>query len=255
MSLTGALQSFFRYNRSICEKIEDRLPQAMTLSFNRLYEATVREAMNDSPGKVVVDIGGGKKCFVSEFRNSNLDTRIYAFDISESELRLNTGVDGKVVSDVTAALPLAGKSVDLMTSRSLMEHLSDTGAFMAHAYGVLKRGGYFIHLCPGKFTPFALINQILPPSIARRILYFFHPNFADECGFRAFYNKTYYSGVKRNLENAGFRVVEIRTRYYQSIYYTFFVPLYLTVLLYDWIVYALGIRNLAAQLLIVATKD
>lgn len=248
------LRRFFEWNRRVCDRIEDWLPPSFTVNFNRVYEAVVRDAMNAQPGQLVLDIGGGKKCFVAGMRLPGAGTRIVAIDIDEGELRQNNDVDARLVGDVTKGLPFRDQTFDIVTSRSLLEHLSDTEAFARHAVRVLRPGGYFIHLCPGKFAPFAMINHVLPNAAARRLLYYFHPSYEQDCGFRAFYDRTYYSAMKGILERSGFEVVEIRRRYYQSIYFNFFVPFYLISLLYDMTARTLGARNLASQLLIVARR-
>lgn len=248
------LRRFFAWNRVICDRIEDWLPRSFTVSFNRAYEAVMREVMAEASVKSVLDIGGGKKCFVAGMRVPEQGTRIVAIDVDEGELRQNRDVDAKVVGDVTVGLPFGDSSFDIVTSRSLLEHLSDNEAFARHAARVLRPRGYFVHLCPGKLAPFAVINQILPNAVARKLLYYFQPSFELECGFRAYYDRTYFSGMKGILERNGFEVVEIRRRYYQSIYFNFFVPFYLLSLLYDMVVAGLGVKNLASQLLIVARR-
>lgn len=248
------LQWFFRLNRAACDWIEDRLPAAFTRSFNRLYEAIVATEMNRLPGRSVLDIGGGKQCFIAAFRDPDRNPTIVALDIAEAELRLNAQVEDRVVGDATKGLPFADASFDIITSRSLLEHLSDTAGFFRNAQAVLRPGGSFIHLCPGKFAPFALCNQLLPDRLAQRLLYFFQPDFRAECGFKAYYDGTHYEGIRRRLEQAGFTDIRIHLRYYQSIYFDFFVPLYLVSLAWDLAAWALGARNLASQLIVVAQK-
>lgn len=248
------MERFINWNKRHSEWIESKLPKSFTVSFNRLYEQTASELMNQTLAKIVLDVGGGKKCFIANFRDPAIGTKIYAADILEEDLRVNADADGKMVVDATQTLPFADNSIDLITSRSVMEHLVDTGAFMREAHRILKPGGYFINLCPGKFAPFAVINQLLPPKLAHAALDFFHPSFSDDCGFKAYYNKTYHRGVEKNLSIAGFSFIEIKNRYYQSIYFNFFTPIYLISLTYDLINKFIGIKSLSSQLLIIAKK-
>jgi ribosomal protein S18 acetylase RimI-like enzyme len=60
--------------------------------------------------------------------------------------------------------------------------------------------------------------------------------------------------MRRLLERAGFEVVEERVRYYQAEYFSWFVPLYLVNAAYELVVYRLGVRDLAAAVLVVARK-
>jgi hypothetical protein len=100
-----------------------------------------------------------------------------------------------------------------------------------------------------------MINRAIPNSLAKRLLSFFYPEWADECGFLAYYDNCYYSGMKKTLERNGFEIVTEELRFYQSIYYKFFLPLYCCMVLYDGVVAALGIKNLCCQVIFVARKQ
>jgi hypothetical protein len=56
-------------------------------------------------------------------------------------------------------------------------------------------------------------------------------------------------------KKGGFFPETVEYRYYQSIYFKFFVPFFIVSVIYDLILWAFGIRILAAQMLIVARKD
>jgi ubiquinone/menaquinone biosynthesis C-methylase UbiE len=203
---------------------------------------------------VVVDVGGGKACPFAHFRKEGSRTRIVAVDCSEEELRENEDVDEKVVADVTRGLPFPDASVDMVVSRSVLEHLRDVRSFVAEARRVLKEGGYFIHLFPCRFAPFAVINRALPHAVSRKILYSLVPETKGIGGFPAVYRDCYHSAMRRVLEDGGFEIEEMITSYYQSPYFSFFLPLYLLSAAYEALVRALGAKNLCAYLLVVAKK-
>lgn len=118
----------------------------------------------------------------------------------------------------------------------------------------LKSGGHFVHLFPCKFAPFALINQILPNRVSREVLHFFMPESKGICGFPAFYDRCYPSGIEGVLKRDGFEVVETHAGYCQSDYFSFFVPLYLASAAYELVVRWLGARDLRACVLVAARK-
>ena len=60
--------------------------------------------------------------------------------------------------------------------------------------------------------------------------------------------------MKRILERYDFEVIEFEVDYYQADYFNFFVPLFLLNALYELVVHALGLENLAASVLVVARK-
>lgn len=219
------LSSFFDRNRRICSWIEDRLPDEFTENFNRTYENTIRDIVADIGPVRILDIGGGKKCHIARFCQSDPDNRITALDVDFIEMSQNTDVNDRVIGDATKTLPFADNSFSLVTSRSFLEHISDTNAFFKDSARILRTGGYFVHLCPGRYAPFAVLNRLLPHRVATKILYFFHPKYRQNCGFYAFYKDTYHDAVMRNLTESGYYPINVHHRYYQSVYFSFFVPL------------------------------
>jgi hypothetical protein len=54
--------------------------------------------------------------------------------------------------------------------------------------------------------------------------------------------------------SAGFELERVELRYYQSIYYKFFVPLFFLFLCYDLIVWGLSANKLCSQMLIIGRR-
>jgi SAM-dependent methyltransferase len=226
MTMIRMVRRYFAANRRICRKIEPYLPQAKTNMYD-LYERVVAQYMNSRADQTIVDVGGGKSCPFAKYRDPAQKARIIAVDISEEELKHNTDVDEKRVANVLQSLPLGTEEADLITSRLVLEHLESLDSFVASSRQALKRGGYFIHLFPCKYAPFALINQTLPHALSKKVLYFFRPEEKDISGFSAFYDNCYYSGISKLLRQYDFEVVDIHPSYFQSPYFNFFVPLFL----------------------------
>jgi SAM-dependent methyltransferase len=247
------LNRFFAANRRICDRIEDRLPRAFTQHLHTSYKYLVAARVNAMQRLVVIDIGGGKECPYLPFLSAPEDHTIIATDISETELRQNLRCTRKVVADA-AHLPFADASIDLVTSRSVIEHLRDNAAFFRSCHSVLRPGGYVVHTFPCRFSPFSILNKLLRVRAARALLYYFQPHWQDECGFKVHYDHCSYSEILFLLEENGYELVHCELCYYQAIYYTFFVPLYLVMLGYDLLAYASGIKDLSCAMLLVARK-
>jgi ubiquinone/menaquinone biosynthesis C-methylase UbiE len=244
---------FLDANRRVSHRLEGHLPQAREDLYDT-YEVTVARFMNARPNQLVVDVGGGKTCPFAKYRRPELGTRIVAVDVSEEEIRANRDVDEMRVGDVMQNLPFADSEADMIVSRSVVEHLASLDAFLATSARVLKPGGAFVHLFPGRFAPFTMINRALPNWLSRRVLFFFHPTAVGIGGFPAYYDRCYYTAVERSLNAHGFELDECRISYYQSRYLNFFFPAYVVSAAYELIVRAIGWRNLGAYLLIVARK-
>lgn len=252
--MASLFTKFLNANRALSAKIERLLPVRFKSHSHAAYRSAVSDYVNRKPGQMIVDVGGGKECPYFRLIKQELKPTIVSLDILEGELRMNREVSLRVAADVVLSLPFTNQSVEILTSRSVVEHLYDVERYIANCRAVLKDDGCIIHSFPCKFSPFSIINQLLPGWLARRLLYAFHPNFRDECGFKAYYDHCYPSAMTRLLEKYGFEVVHEEVRYYQSIYYDFFVPLYIVMVLYDLLAAASGIRNLGCQMLFVARR-
>ncbi|HEY3266709.1 MAG TPA: class I SAM-dependent methyltransferase [Armatimonadota bacterium] len=247
------LSAFINANRKLCWNWQRRLPQAQ-VDLHDLYERTVADHINANPGLKVVDVGGGKACPFKRRLSPNANAYIIAVDVSADELEHNRDVDEKRVADITRGLPFGPREVDLIVSRSVLEHLTDTEAFVRASYEALKPGGHCIHVLPSRYAPFAIANRLMPNAIARRLLDYLEPFNQGICGFPAHYNRCYPSAMAAAFAGAGFEVSGVTVNYYQSKYYDFFAPLYALSVGYELTVRALGLRNLGASLMIIARK-
>lgn len=247
------LNCFIRCNRAICNKIENLLPLQFKKHLFTSYKYLVAQLIDQTNNATVLDIGGGKECPYLPFTRSAGKQRIISMDIAENELRQNNEVSLKVVADAAGvALPFLTASADIITSRSVLEHVYDNSAFLRNCRRVLRPGGYLISAFPCRFSPFAILNKLLPDHIARGLLYLFHPEWRDECGFKVFYDQCSYREMCELLERNGFEITHFELRYYQAIYYDFFVPFYLIMLFYDLVVWGLDLRGLSCQMLFFA---
>jgi SAM-dependent methyltransferase len=252
------LARFIAANKRLSKATEDWLPAVFKQHIQTLYKYKAAELINREPGQVVFDIGGGKECPFLPYLNASGGHLIIALDLSEGELRRNRQLEDKVVADAAAhGFPFRDGSADLVTSRSVVEHIRDNAAFFANCARVLRPGGFMIHAFPGKYAPFALINKLLPNRLARHLVGNLHPEWREEdnYGFLAFYDRCYFSAVRDLLDGNGFENLRFDFLYYQSIYFNFFYPLYLLMLTYDLIASLLGVRNLASGIVVTAERS
>lgn len=246
------LKQFIQFNIGLSNKIEPLLPHSKD-NIYLAYEERVGQEMN-ARGGLVVDVGGGKSCPFARYREPGSDVRIVAVDITAEEMEGNRDVDEKRVADVTERLPFKDGEVDILASRTVLEHLKNMDTYMAESHRVLKPGGMIIHQFPSRYAPFAVINRLLPHSVSERLLFVLRPELKGVAGYPAHYRGCYASAMRSTMAKHGFEIEELRANYYQSRYFSFFVPLYLTSALYEMGVKAVGAKNLASSLLLVARK-
>lgn len=245
-------RSLVRLNQRICLAIEQRLPQAQP-NMSRLYERLVTKKMLElGPNLTIVDIGGGQKCAFAELKTSG--SRIIAVDASAEELGKNVDADEARVADVTRRLPFGDGEVDMVVSKHALEHLGDVRSFVLEASRVLKPGGGFVHFFPARFAVSAMLNRLLPHWLAETLVHTLLPETRGSERFRAYYDRCYYSGLGSLLRQCGFEVEQMRVSYHESHYFSFFLPLFLLGAFYELMLYVTGPRDLAANLVVVASK-
>jgi len=246
------VRTFLELNRSASQRFARVLPQARW-SIGDLYNATVAERMKE--GGVFVDVGGGKRCSYARQRPPATDVKIVAVDVSAEAMLGNADADETRVADVVRdGLPFGDREVDVVSSRSVLEHLSDVEALAADSARVLKPGGYSIHLFPGRRGAFAVLNRILPNRVAKSILFSLRPACVGIGGFPAMYNRCTYREMKRAFERSGHEVLELRPSYFGAQYFEFFFPLFVLVSAYEGACSLLHAKSLAPRLLLVARK-
>ncbi|MGH9454156.1 MAG: class I SAM-dependent methyltransferase, partial [Terriglobia bacterium] len=247
--LRRMVNGFFALNRRTSRFVERFFPQA-NVDMHGMYEKTVARYMNSKPGMVVVDVGGGKNCPFAKYRSPEAGARIICLDISMAEMQYNMDVDEKRVADIMRSLPCDDGEADLIVSRSVLEHVENLSLFVKQARRVLKEGGYFIHVFPSKFAPFALLNQALPRKVSPWILDLMFPEKKGILGFPAVYDRCYASAIRRLLEGDGFEVVNLALTYRQSGYFEVFFPAYLASVCYEAILQSLSLKDLCAYVLV-----
>lgn len=244
---------FVRFNKSVSRTIRPYLPQAKT-NLHEEYARVVAAYMSFNPGMTVADIGAGKNSHFAKHLDRSAKSRIIAIDVSDDELAENDTAAEKRVADVTRHLPLAHGEADIIVSHSVLEHLEDVESFIQKAAGVLLPGGHFISVFPSKYALYALLNRMLPRELSSRLLRLLVPGSEGVLGFPTYYDNCFPSAMTRVLRRNGFEVVDVRVSYAQTDYFAFLLPLYLLIAAFEMLLMALGWRNLAATVMIVARR-
>lgn len=246
------LRNLIRANKRISKPIARLWPHASFDIFDAYDKYVAGYAERGHGMNLVADIGAGHRCPFRKYVAAESRVRIVGVDISQEAMNDNTDLDEKRVADVVEDLPFADGEVDLLVSRSVLEHLPDVERFVANSARVIRPGGYSIHVFPCRYAHFALINRVLPNVWARQLMAYLYPK--NVSGFPAFYDHCYYTGARQLCDAHGFELVDYRVSYYASDYYTFFFPIFLVSMLYEMTLKWLGVKNLGATLLIVARK-
>lgn len=141
-----------------------------------------------------------------------------------------------------AQTPLENTCVDVVMSRSVMEHVSDPARVYREMYRVLKPGGYFVFLTANLWDYASLIARIVPNRM--------HPWIVSRTEGRNeedVFPIAYRSNTKRAIEGwstvAGFELTSFRYLGQYPSYFMFNAPLFLAATLYEKCISALPALN------------
>jgi SAM-dependent methyltransferase len=222
-----------------------------------LYERYDREAaalFPDDPALVAADVGGGRTCSYAHLLPPGPRARLVAVDVSDDELALNTEADETRQADITRGLPFDDRELSFLSSRAVMEHLPDVEGFLRHAHRVLAPGGRTIHLFPGRYALFALAARVLPFDPLKALLHRVYPHTHEVVEFPVFYDRCQPGAFEALLGEQGFDEIEVRVSFNQTDYAAALLPAFVLVALYEAVVRALGLRDLAAYVLVTARR-
>jgi SAM-dependent methyltransferase len=249
-----SLRAFMQANRRCCEALASVLPHTRVDIFTR-YQESVARAVEQRAGQLVADVGAGHVCPYAASLPTSCRHHIVGIDLSLENMEGNDGLDEKRVADVVAeGVPFGDGEVDIVTSRSVLEHLSNVDRFLGESARVLKPGGYSIHLLSGGRSHLALINRMLPNRLSREVLFSLHPTSRGVGGHPTAYDRCHYGALKWMLNRNGFDIVEIYANF-GSDYFYFLVPLFLFEALFLITLQFLRIKSTAVSYLIVARRS
>ncbi len=250
-SLRALLRRFLEANRRLSARLDKRLD----LALYRRYDDDVAAALAElPPNAVVVDVGGGRQCSFAEHLPAHRRFKVVSVDISAEELAANTTADERRVGDVCRRLPLADNEVDLIVSRTLLEHVESLDGAAREMARVLRPGGRSIHLVPCRYALFAVAARVIPFALAKRIVHTLLPESQGVVEFDVHYDDGHPAAMERRFVGAGFSRVDTECTWDQAGYVHPVFPLFLVVLAYQRLVAAMRIRLLASYVIIRAER-
>ena len=178
------------------------------------YEALVLALAQRFGLSSLMEIGGGRDpAFTARAGAANLS--VIVNDIDPAELahlpaEIATACFD-MAGDLAGRVDLAGQ-VDLVASRMVFEHIRDVEAAWRNTWHLLKPGGIGLAFFPTLYAWPFVINKLLPPSLAKRIVEAVFPHRRADGGapvFPPYYDWCFGSEarLRRMLDPIGFSEV------------------------------------------------
>lgn len=202
----------------------------------------------------ILDVGAGRNWYFGPEVKQKRQFKLIGVDDDADEMALNSCLDERTVGNASQTLGVPDGSIDLILSRATLEHLPDNAGFLRCCSKALAPGGRLVVVFTGKWAPPALLNRLLPPRLANKLLNLLVPGSKGQQGFHACYDKCSDTEFSRELKKNGFEIVYKYHSYFASSYYMFFVPLYILSIAIDYIRMIISRRDLASLMLYVAKQ-
>jgi SAM-dependent methyltransferase len=172
------------------------------------YKSTIIELSRTFHLPSWLEIGGGREPLFSEREVSSLGVHYSVNDISEKELALAPTFTNKIAFDIQGnVIPTA--KYDLIFSKFLLEHLSDTRKAYENIWSILRDGGVCINFYPTLYSPPFVLNKLLPEAFTRAMIRR-QGNPDRGLKFPANYSWCYATKpTSQMIKQAGFREVEV----------------------------------------------
>jgi SAM-dependent methyltransferase len=245
------LDRFFQANSRLSARFDRRRDDVLY----RRYDDDVARALEGLPANgTVVDVGGGRTCSFADRLPAGKDIRIIAVDVSREELESNVTAHETHVADVAQHIPFEDGEVDLLVSRTVLEHVSDVESAAREMARVLSVGGQTVHFLPCRYALFAIVARVVPFDLAKSILHRLIPESQGVVEFDVVYDHGHPRDLERVFIAAGFAHVEVECTWDQTAYFHPVFPLFLIVLLYQRVAQLLRLRVLASYAIVRAVR-
>lgn len=150
--------------------------------------------------QTVLDAGCGRGGLITTFREK-IKTLI-GVDRDQASLDNNSVLDRALRSDLSS-IPLPDRSIDLITSEFVIEHLENPAAVFGEFFRLLRPGGRFIFLTSNSLNPVMRLSRYTPHRFHRwyrqKILH------NTEASFPTFYRANTPHRLHRALLAAGLK--------------------------------------------------
>jgi len=157
------------------------------------------------PSSVYVDAGAGAYMGLARLFSSQAALSV-GLDVEPMHsyvmVKGSRGVQGDL-----AALPLRSGSIDLISLRSVLEHLEDPVAVFQGMNRVLRPGGWVVAMAPSKWYYASLLGRLVPDAFSGRLLEFIFGQTVYD-NFPTYYRANTPRALARIARLSGFELVE-----------------------------------------------
>ena len=209
------------------KKIQKRFYQSENHPF-RVYQRQIENYLH--PGQVLLDAGCGRHA-ERLIEIGNRACKLIGVDLVEADATVLMNNIEYYKADLTN-IPIESASVDIVISRSVMEHLAEPVKVYNEIYRVLKPGGFFVFLTPNLFDYVSLLSKTIPNKYHGFMVKLLTGR-EEEDTFPTYYRSNTKSQILNLSKESNFKVVSINFLNQDPHYFQSVLPLYCVGVAYE----------------------
>lgn len=245
--VNNLFKKFVSFNVRIANFFNRHFPYfAATQSYHSEVLSRVDNFLGQQNNCDVLEVGGIDRPLLKRSSGFRYD----GMDIEHRELCDNI-YDNYYVQSIEEPI---GNEYDLIISMTLLEHVKNNNASVAQMYKSLRTGGCLVHYLPSKNHPYSIILRLIGPKLQKKLVKILRPWAADVTGYPAFFDCCSPSEMKGLCKCSGFTHIEIIPFYRANDYFSFFIPCYIAVTLWENICKKFNWVQLCSGFVIIAKK-
>ena len=242
------LKVFVKFNKKICDDLKSRYPRFFNdyIDHGDALILRIKDCIESKKPSSILEIGGIDRPLLeksSDYFYIGLDIDFGPDCHHKYDKFLHQSVECEF-----------HEIVDMIISKTLLEHVPDNEKSAKNMYTALSDGGTMIHHVPSKAHPYSLILRLVGPRLQKLLIKHLRPHALKETGYPAFFNYCSVSEMRDLLKRSGFNNIDIRPYYFATDYFSFFVPLFLLVALFENVCRKFKLSYFASAMLVTAEK-
>jgi SAM-dependent methyltransferase len=164
-----------------------------------------------------LDMGCGHQLLPKWLKDSESDQkqlssrckRLVGVDAAAADVARHPYLHERVVGDIQR-LPFPQGSFNLLTARSVVEHIEAPAIFLREVCRVLKPGGHFLFATPNRLFYQFLVASVAPDVFKKKFVRFFEGRIAQDV-FKTYYRMNTPGTVAKVARHAGIEVESLDT--------------------------------------------
>jgi len=243
------IRKFIRINRIISFNLSNRIPGLFRdADYSSKLLGLINESIKSSKQPLrILEIGGINRPLLSKSKKYTY----IGMDIDFTE-NCNNLYDHFIIGSVEEPIV---KNVDLIISKTLLEHVENNEDSYKQMMAALNSGGKIIHYFPAKNHPYSILTRLISHKWQRKLISLLRSNTIETTGYKTYYHLCSYSELRNYLKSLNFKQVVIQPFWGASDYFTFFVPFFILVSLFNRLCEKLHMVYFASGLIVIANQE